>query len=736
MSTALAPLREELLLHQAPRSHDGAPAWTLEDPGRGKFFQIGWVEAEMLARWHLAQATHIAETVSRETSLALDATEVDTFARFLDTQGLLRQQGPQASERYSREARAQRSQSWLSWLMHHYLFIRIPLLRPDAWLARGLPLVRRIFITRGFALVTACAGLLGLFLAARQWDVFRSTFLHFFTLEGALIAGVTLAATKVLHELGHAFAAKHHGCRVATMGVAFMVMWPVLYTDASGAWRLNRRRQRMAIGAAGILTETALAAWATLAWSFLPDGMLRSAAFTLATTTWLLTLAVNLNPFMRFDGYFLLADALNVPNLQHRAFALARWRLREWLFGFGDPKPEAFAPWRERCLVAYALLVWVYRFFLFMGIALLVYHLAFKVLGLVLFAIEIVYFVINPIAAELHIWAQRLRGPGPATGRSAPDSGPTTRARLNRRSLTTLSLLISGLFLLALPWQSRVSAPALARAGQHMQLHAPTSARIERLLVAPGQTVRAGTPLFVLNSPELRHELLALQRRMQVLTWQRDFHAVRQDTAGAVPTALRELQAAGDRLAVLQRQQAQLSINATFDGVLADAAEPLAAGEWVGAGEWLGTLVAPTPRLVEAYILETDIARVRAGDHARFLPEDPDQAVWPLRVVEVSTTASRRLSAAPELASPNGGGVAAVRAPSPARPEQNTGPDWVPEQAVYRVLLTPTAEASETIASTRLQALRGQVLINGEAQSFLLQAWRRSVAVLVRETGF
>lgn len=595
-----------------------------------------------------------------------------------------------------------------------YLFFRIPLARPDAFLRETLPWVRRVFLNRRFAWATALAGASGLFLAARQWDAF----LHFFTLEGAALAGLTLAATKVLHEMGHAYVARHHGCRVATMGVAFMVMWPVLYTDTSGAWRLRRRGPRLAIGAAGMLTEAAIAAWALLAWSFLPDGMLRSAAFMLATTTVLLTLAVNLNPLMRFDGYFLLADALNVPNLQQRAFALGRWRLREWLFGFGDEKPEHFAPWRERALLAYAFCVWVYRFFLFLGIAVLVYHMAFKLLGILLFAVEIVAFVARPIYTELRAWFERLRERGPATW--------------NARSRLTLGLLLGALLFAVIPWRTRVEAPALLRAAQQAHLMAPVGARIERIEARPGQAVRAGTPLFTLQSPELEHELAVLAQRIRVLQWQSAFQAMKADTAASVPVAQRELQAAQARYTVLARQRAQLSITASFDGIVADLAEPLAAGEWVPAGEWLGTLAAPGTALVEAYVAEADLARLAADDTARFLAEDAGVGALPLRVQDIAATATRRLTGSPELASPNGGAIAATQAPALAGETTLDGRAWVPEQAIYRVRLTPEAAAT----APRLQVLRGTVVIDGAPASLLLRAWRRAVAVLVRESGF
>src|SRR5690606_41096448 len=103
------------------------------------------------------------------------------------------------------------------------------------------------------------------------------------------------------HEFGHAFMAKRAGCRVQSMGLASMVLLPMLYTDVSDAWRVNDRRSRLLIGAGGVLAELLLAVIALLAWSLLPDGPARTAAFMLASATWITTLVINLNPFMRFD---------------------------------------------------------------------------------------------------------------------------------------------------------------------------------------------------------------------------------------------------------------------------------------------------------------------------------------------------------------------------------------------------------------------------------------------------
>lgn len=706
---ALPLLRQELLLHRGPSQSDGSPTWTLEDPGRGAFFRIGWAEAEMLASWSLGNAQAVVEDVGRRTTLTIDLEDVQAFAQFLQQQSLIQVHGQEALAQLQKMAQ-QRQTRWYQQLLHHYLFIRIPLWRPDDFLTRTMPIVQRLFLNAQFLWLTLFAGVLGLILALRQWDAFVHTFPYFFTLEGAALAGLTLVLAKVVHELGHAYVCKYFGCRVSTMGVALMVLWPVLYTDTSGAWRLASRRQRMLIGAAGMLSETVLAAWATLAWSFLSDGMLRSAMFVLATTTWILTLAVNLNPLMRFDGYFLLSDALAVPNLQQRSFALARWRLREALFGLGEPCPEWFEPWRERVLTIYAWCVWVYRFFLFLGIALLVYHMAFKVLGIFLFMVEIVAFILKPLCNELRQWFKRRQ-----------------QFRWNRHTLISLSVLVVLILGLFFPWRTSIHAPALIRATQQFHLYAPVGAQLSMFSIVPGQHVAKGELLAAMNAPALRHEMENVQRRLAVLQWQSAFHPLASEVRDQAPVAQQELSAVRTRAAVLQRQLSQLSVAAPFDGVVADIAQPLREGEWLAAGEWLATIATPDAQLVEAYVSEADVTSLSVNAHAVFYPQDMGRGGVEAQVVSIAHVGSNDLSLVPELASVHGGSIAA---------SQDANHRLIPEQAVYRVLLRPLKAESAPVDHSVQPVQIGSVRIEGPARSWAVSLWRRALSVLIRETGF
>jgi putative peptide zinc metalloprotease protein len=379
--------------------------------------------------------------------------------------------------------------------------------------------------------------------------------------------------------------------------------------------------------------------------------------------------------------------------------------MRETLFGFDDAPPEHFEPWLRRVLLGYAFATWVYRFFLFLGIALLVYHFAFKLLGLFLFAVEIVHFILRPIWHELRHWQQRRKD-----------------YRMNRNTLISAGVLLTLILLAALPWRSRIEAPALLRAEQQAILLAPVGARLEHIEVTAGQTVRAGQTLFQFSSAELQHTLDGLDREIALLRRQSSFQLRASEDAARQTIAQQELQVALQRRAAVREQVTQLQVRAPFDGVLADAAEPLAPGEWLPAGEWLGTFTGLGTERVEAFVGEADRERLQVGTQAWFIPEDPGRPRRRLVVESIGQTTVRQLTSAPELASVYQGGIAA---------QLNAQQVPVPEQALYRVLLRPHASSNEPPA-----ALRGTALITGDARSPLLQAGRRALAVLIRESAF
>ncbi|UCF76982.1 MAG: hypothetical protein JSU71_06915, partial [Betaproteobacteria bacterium] len=449
----LPALREDLRLEDASANRDGSPSWMIHDPARNRFFRIGWLEFELLARWDAGNADALVSRVRAETPLEPDADDVAALIRFLEHHQLLHAKSARDTARLATQRRMLRPSLW-RYLLHNYLFFRIPLVRPQRFLEATLPYVS--FLLRPLTLgLIALASLFGLVLAARQWDAFTATFGASLTLAGLLGYLGALAVAKSTHELAYAYVATRYGVRVAHMGVAFMVLWPLLYTDTAESWKLSNPRQRLAIAGAGIGAEFALAGLATLGWSIVADGALRNALFFLATTSWVITVGINASPFMRFDGYFLLSDLLDMQNLHERSGALARALLRRQLLGWNEPDPEYFPSRLRAFLIAFALVTWVVRLTIFIAIGLAVYYFFFKLAGIFLLAVELGWFVVRPVLAELKVWHAR-------------------RAETTRRAkFGWLLLAVLMLIMLAVPWQDRVDGPGWACAAAQHVLFAP-----------------------------------------------------------------------------------------------------------------------------------------------------------------------------------------------------------------------------------------------------------------------
>jgi putative peptide zinc metalloprotease protein len=690
-------LRQDLQLHHASALSDGSPSWTLHDPVRHRFTRIDWITHEVLRRWWLADAALIAEQVNAHTTLALGAEHVLQVLEFARRQELVEPTAPPPGQEATRGLRAV-----LTWLMHHYLFFRVPLLNPDAFLQRLLPWARRLGSST-FTRATVAALLLGLLGVARNWESFVHQGVDLLSWRGLALYGITLVAVKVAHELGHAFTARHHGCRVPTMGVAFMVLWPVAYTDTSEAWRLAQASARLRVALAGVRTELSIAAWATLAWTLLPDGPLRTAAFTLGTLTWVSTLVVNLSPFMRFDGYFVLCDLLDQPNLHERSFSLARWWLRRMLLGWQAPAPEDVSPGLRRALIAFAFATWAYRLVLYLGIAWLVYHFAIKAVGLVLFAIELGYFVMFPVIRELKAWQA-----GHKTWRGS------ARARL---SVAVLALLGALGFV---PLPGHESAGAVLQPAQHLGVRLPTAALLEALHVQPGQHVAAGTPLLEASSAALQQRLQAAEVRIRQLQAQVGGASV--DTAQQAQWASlqKQLATARQEAVAVRDEIARLRPRAPFDGVVMELDETVRPGSVVSPQQTLLQFAAPGRWRVVVYASEATAQALQPGDAASFTADAAPLHSLPARVLSVAPHAASVL-AEPLLAQAHGGAVEAVA----------HGRDWLITQPLYRVEL----ELGGAPALAPRQ-WRGHAVLAQPARSPWERLWTAAAGVMVREFGF
>jgi len=689
-------LRQELNLFPAEVDEDGSPAWILHDPLANRHYRLGQLEVDLLMFCGQGDEEKIAQLASIKMGYQITAQQITELITFLRVNNLVQGDGAQIA--WYQKQQALSKKSFFTHLAKSYLFFRTPVCHPDHFLDKTLKYVVYLGASLSF-LVLGILFFIGIFLVSRQIGSFVGTFLHFFNTIGFAAYLIALVFIKILHELGHAYTAKNMGCKVPVIGIAFLVGWPILYTDTSDAWKLKSRRKRMNIGIAGIAVELAVAIICLFLWSIVADGVVRSVLFLLATTTWMMSILVNFNPLMRFDGYYLLSDWLRMPNLESRSFAMAKWWMREKLFALNALPPEKI----KMKFVFYAYAIWVYRFFLFLGIALLVYYFFFKALGLLLFGVEIIYFIVRPVMNELKQWHKFWP--------------QVTWNKSTIRSSLVLFILIALVFI---PWRSSIEIPAFIKA-EYTTLYAPVSGQLHRIAVRNKQEIHAGGVVVEMYSAQLNYEKQQSQRRYQELSWQRDFLGFDPTMRSQALVINSSLITQNRRLRGLIKKADKQKLLATNAGIVVDSDTEIKEGDWLAEGTPILSILDDKNLIIHAYVEEQYLSRIKLGQKGLFFPENGRYSVLKVELVEIENMAVRTMDAL-YSASLFGGDVA-VR--------EGEDKELLPVISVYKIRLKIVGDQPGL-----QRVMRGVVVLKANSESIYKRIKNRVVGVFRRESVF
>ena len=702
--SSLPELRKDLRIFSAGSFSDGAPSWIVHDGLRNRYFRVGESTRKLLSIWRPISLDAFADEASVKLKKPVSVAEVEGLAKFLFSNNLT-VSGPQDNYASFFNQHKATQRSWFGVALHNYLFFKIPLVRPQRFIEAAWPLVSPFF-TRKFAFALLAVALFSLFLVSRQWQTFTATFYSFLTFEGLLLYLSSLVFLKICHEFGHAFMARKFDVEVPTIGVAFLLLFPVLYTDTSAAAKLKNKRSKLLIDCGGMMVELTLAVLATFLWVFLPDGPLRAIAFTTATLSWVLSLTINLNPLMRFDGYFVLSDLLGVENLQHRGFEMAKWQLRELLFRPGRLPPERTSSQMRRLMICYAWATWIYRFFLFLGIALIVYHFFIKVVGIVLFAVEIVWFILLPVWREIAVWWQER------------ETFATPRFGI------TVLCLASLLVLSALPVSTAVRVATIAKANNQIRLFPARPGKVMQLSLQPGELISEGQVLAVLDSPDLTSEIQLSTLRLELLQTRLRRVTTNEFDLSSISVLRQEHAAEKARLDGLLKEREQLSIRAPFDGYLENIDPELHVGQWVGVTQPLALFRSALGLRFIGLVSADDVTRIGEGTEGVFIPDGTLTTREPVRLASVSSVAEHKLEH-DMLADIEGGIVPTMQQPDGTLEVQGS---WFRVEMQY----PNGSDHARSLSAVR----RGVTTLKGEPQSWLSASLRQITYVLIRESGF
>ena len=615
----------------------GEPTWTIFDPIGYRYFQIDHRTFDLLVHWSIGKSRALIEKIEDQRGYRPKPEDIDNVIRFLRSHSLVGYSSAGSWRGLLDKKIQAKGKSW-HWVTHKYLFFRIPLFRPERFL-EAISIFAEPFFTRVFWIILLLAGFLALYLVDRRWADFTDTIYRFATFDSIYYYALILVFVKSAHELAHGLTAIRYGCRVPTMGVAFMVLYPLFYTDVSDAWRLTDKLQRVRIGIAGVLAELIIAVVATLLWVFTPDGIARNLLFFLATSSWLLSITVNLNPFMRFDGYYVLSDWLGVANLGPRSFALGKWWLRRCLFGVNAPPPEAMPRRMRRFLILYAYSTWIYRLVFFLAIAVMIYALMPKVLGVPLLGAEIFVFILMPIIREcLEWWKMRKE------------------IARNSRTWLTVSACAVLIGLLFYPLQSSVTAPAVFDGFGRTEIYSNQPARLSKIHAERGDFVRQGDLLFEFENPALEWEEQQSMARLELIDLKLGRRTADQRDLAQSMVLQQQRLVEMHALAGIAELKEELVIRAPYDGFVIELNPELHAGRWLPDGATLAALGGQDAARIIGSVDGPALARIIPEGEAYFLARDPAYERIPVALAQIDEVASRTLSE-PYLSSAFGGEV-------------------------------------------------------------------------------
>jgi len=498
---------------------------------------------------------------------------------------------PDTVELFRRCQRRDRAEGWRRFA--NPLSLRFSLFDPDDFLERWLPTVRPLFSWAGalvwFGVVFGAA-----LLAAANWgELSEGSVAEILGPRNLLVLWIAYPIVKGLHEFGHAFATKVWGGEVHDMGVMFLVLVPVPCVDASSSSAFPEKRKRMLVGAAGMMVELLLASLAFFVWLAAEPGLLRWIAYDVMLIGGVSTLLFNGNPLLKFDGYYVLADAIEIPNLDSRSTQYLSYLVMHHLFGLERVRYPVSARGEEAWFVGYGVTAFLYRLLIVFGIALFISK-KFFVIGVLLALLSVGMRVVVPLLRHV---AFVLTSPRLAEKRP--------RAIATSAGLT---LAVAG-FLFLFPMPSLTRAEGVVWPPEGAEVRARAEGMVLRLLVEPNAVVEPGDPLVLTRDASLEAHVAVLQAQLRELRARH--HAERTTDQVKAQITLEEIATAAAALARAQEQMGDVVVRSPAHGsFLAPRARDLA-GRFVKQGDLIGYVVGPTIATARVVVPQSDIALVR-----------------------------------------------------------------------------------------------------------------------------
>lgn len=595
----------------------GEKWYVLNDPFNNRFFRLRPAAYDFIAHLHPSKTVQQVwdETMRRNPDDAPGQEDVIQLLAQLYHANLLHYNLPADSAKLFERYRVQRSREIRSKLLS-IMFARFPLLDPDAFLRMMMPLLRPFLGVFGAVIWLAVVISAGK-VAIDNFDLIRQQSQGVLAPGNLALLYLGLVIIKTLHEFGHAFVCRHFGGEVHEMGVMLLVFTPIPYMDATSAWAFRSRWQRIYVGAAGMLVEVFVAACATFVWANTDAGTAHSLAYNIMFVASVSTVLFNGNPLLRYDGYYMLSDLLDIPNLHTQCQMQLTHLVERYAFGCIRSTSPANTRVEATLLTVFGISSAIYRIVVFTGIVIFVAD-KFLLIGLLMAVFCVFSWGVVPIFRLVRYLATSPR---------------LDRTRGRAVWVTCGAAVTVVIVLAAIPFPNRFRAPGVLQTEEHPYVVNATEGYVEEIYARTGSHVTTGQKLVRLRDVKLELEMaMALAEREEA-----DLLLLRSLNRDAIDAKAIEgrIHAVDERIRHLQSRQESLVVVANQEGLYTAPRVDQLLGMWLPRGTVIGQILNRDAYRFAAIVAQKEASRLFDKDIRKAEIRLKGQGDIPLRVTEL-----------------------------------------------------------------------------------------------------
>ena len=587
----VANLRPQLHKHVSAHPHDfrGTRWYILSDAVRGKHLRFNDIAYEFIGRLDGDQSIEEIYLQIESKSGEDSPSRHDLLAILVQlfSIGALRSGLPADIEQLFKKQQAEKSSNRTRRLLNP-LAIRFPMFDPDNFLNRSIPSVRSLFSIGG-AVTWAIVLCLAAILLVINYQELTSTLKADILQPSNLILVIALfPIMKAFHEFAHAYAVKAWGGEVHEMGITLLVLMPVPYVDATAAWAFREKYKRILVSAAGMIMELFLASIALIVWTLVEPGLLKTAALSAFLIGSVSTVLFNANPLLRFDGYYILQDLIEIPNLYSRSAKYIMYLFKHRVLGLDAQTPvtdESEKPW----LAGYGILAWLYRIFITFVIAMFLAGKYF-VLGVALALWSMALLFVFPLFRGLRFLL---------TDKSISGNRMQPIAR-TAAIVASIALVVS-----LIPFSLYTNAQGIVWVPDQAQIFSEVDGFVTEVKATPGELVSSGSGVLQLANPSIDANEQVLKARYKELSLRHKAEKFSEPVKAE--QTLEEIATVEADWQELQSERELQTLTSKVNGTFVLPDEQKIVGRYIKKGEAVGYVVNPEELIVRVVVPQTSV---------------------------------------------------------------------------------------------------------------------------------